>query len=143
MLVNIDGEGDVLAVRPLRLTSLTLSHTVRQCLDVGCWIVALQLPRRKAACQHNVRRRTVQEIEGRMPTVLRRGPYRFFFYAGDRNEPPHVHVERENNTAKFWLDPVRLQQSGGFSRTEINRIQKLVEKNREHLLRSWDEHFHD
>jgi hypothetical protein len=78
-----------------------------------------------------------------MPTVLRIGPYRFFFYAGDRDEPSHVHVEREDNTAKFWLDPVRLQNSGGFSRSEISRIQRLVEENREDLLRSWDEYFSD
>lgn len=39
-----------------------------------------------------------------MPTVLRTGPYRIFFYAGDRDEPPHVHVERDANIAKFWLD---------------------------------------
>jgi hypothetical protein len=43
-----------------------------------------------------------------MPTVLRVGPYRFFFYAGDRNELPHIHVERDQETAKFWLQPVRL-----------------------------------
>ena len=76
-----------------------------------------------------------------MPTVLRNGPYRLFFYAGDRDEPPHVHVERDNNIAKFWLDPVRLQNSGGFNRTELNRIQKLVDENREDLLRSWNEYF--
>jgi hypothetical protein len=76
-----------------------------------------------------------------MPTVLRIGPYRFFFYAGDRDEPSHMHVERDSNTSKFWLDPVRLQNSGGFSRTEINRIQRLVEENREELLRSWNEYF--
>lgn len=76
-----------------------------------------------------------------MPTVLRSGPYRFFFYAGDRDEPPHIHVERDNNKAKFWLEPVRLQNSGGFSRTEIGRIQRLVEENREGLLRSWNEYF--
>jgi hypothetical protein len=76
-----------------------------------------------------------------MPTVLRTGPYRFFFYAGDRDEPPHVHVERDANKAKFWLDPVRLQNSGGFSRTEINRIQDLVEENLEALLESWNEFF--
>lgn len=45
-----------------------------------------------------------------MPTVLRSGPYRFFFYAGDRDEPPHVHVERGEAIAKFWLSPVKLQQ---------------------------------
>ena len=76
-----------------------------------------------------------------MPTVLRNGPYRFFFYAGDRDEPPHVHVERDKNIAKFWLDPVRLQNSGGFSRTELNRIQNLVDENQEELLRSWNEYF--
>jgi hypothetical protein len=76
-----------------------------------------------------------------MPTVLRIGPYRFFFYAGDRDEPPHIHVERDDNKAKFWLEPVRLQNSGGFSRTEINRMQKTVEENQEELLRSWNEYF--
>jgi hypothetical protein len=76
-----------------------------------------------------------------MPTVLRIGPYRFFFYAGDRDEPQHVHVERDNNLAKFWLDPVRLQTCGRFSRTEINRIQNLMEDNRETLVRSWNEFF--
>jgi Protein of unknown function (DUF2442)/Domain of unknown function (DUF4160) len=45
-------------------------------------------------------------------------------------EPPYVHVERERNKAKFWLDPVRLQSSGGYKRNEINRIQRLIEENR-------------
>jgi len=72
-----------------------------------------------------------------VPTVLRAGSYRLFFYDGDRYEPPHIHVERDANKAKFWLDPVRLQNSGGFSRTEINRIQGLVEE----LLESWNEFF--
>jgi uncharacterized protein DUF4160 len=43
-----------------------------------------------------------------MPTVLRVGPYRFFFYASDRAEPVHVHVEGGDGSAKFWLAPVRL-----------------------------------
>jgi uncharacterized protein DUF4160 len=73
-----------------------------------------------------------------MPTVLKNGPYRLFFY---RDEPSHVHIERDKNIAKFWLDPVRLQNSGGFGRTELNRIQKLVDENREDLLRSWNEYF--
>ncbi|MCI0795500.1 MAG: DUF4160 domain-containing protein, partial [Chloroflexi bacterium] len=47
-----------------------------------------------------------------MPTVLRTGPYRFFFYSGDREEPPHVPIERDDNEAKFWTDPIRLQNSG-------------------------------
>ena len=78
-----------------------------------------------------------------MPTVPVRGPYRFFFYSGDGGEPPHIHIEREYMKAKFWLDPVRLHSSGGFGRDEINRIQRLVEENREYLVRSWNEFFID
>ncbi len=76
-----------------------------------------------------------------MPTVLRSGPYRLFFYSGDGDEPPHVHVERDDNTAKFWLDPVRLQGSGGFKPAEVRRIQRLIERHRQELLRSWDAYF--
>ncbi len=73
-----------------------------------------------------------------MPTVLRTGPYRFYFYAGDRDD---VHVERDDKVAKFWLDPVRLQRSGGFGSNEINRMQRLVDEHREELMRNWNEYF--
>ena len=79
-----------------------------------------------------------------MPTIKDiSGPYRFFFYAGDKDEPPHVHVEHENNIAKFWIDPIRLDKSGGFSRHEINQIYKLCIKNKDLILRSWNEYFND
>jgi len=77
-----------------------------------------------------------------MPTVLRSGPYRFFFYAGDGDEPPHVHVERDDCEAKFWLDPVRLASSHGFSTKEMNRIRALIEQSRQQLLESWNAFFH-
>ena len=76
-----------------------------------------------------------------MPTVLRLGPYRFFFYAGDRDEPQHVHIERDDRIAKFWLEPIRLQSSGGLSRVEIARIERLVSDHREVLMEAWDEYF--
>ena len=76
-----------------------------------------------------------------MPTVLRSGPFRFFFYAGDGGEPPHVHIERDDSEAKFWLDPVRLERSRGFRRKEISQIRGLIEANREQLLESWNEFF--
>lgn len=76
-----------------------------------------------------------------MPTVLRIGSYRFFFYAGDGGEPPHIHVEQDDSEAKFWLEPVRLERSHGFNAKEIKRIQSLVEQHRESLLESWYEFF--
>jgi len=76
-----------------------------------------------------------------MPTVLRTGPYRFFFYAGDRHEPVHVHVERDTGTAKFWLEPVSLQSSAGFPRAELNDIQRLIIQHRPIILRRWHDYF--
>ena len=77
------------------------------------------------------------------PTIIRIGPYRFFFYSSDKLEPPHIHVERQNNVAKFWLEPVRLQNSGGFKRSEIQELVKIVEEHREEFRRAWDEYFID
>jgi hypothetical protein len=76
-----------------------------------------------------------------MPTVLRRGSYRLFFYSADGAEAAHIHVQRDGNIAKFWLRPVRLDDNGGFGRVEARRIQAMVETNVALLLRSWDEFF--
>lgn len=76
-----------------------------------------------------------------MPTVLRVGPYRFFFYASDGAEPPHVHIEAGSNVAKFWLIPVRLQNSGGFNRHEIRQIERLVQQYAQRLIRAWNDFF--
>lgn len=76
-----------------------------------------------------------------MPTIYRSGPYRFFFYSGDRDEPFHVHVEREDKTAKFWLDPVRLSYSSGLKRVELSRILTIVQEQKEMFMEAWNEYF--
>jgi hypothetical protein len=76
-----------------------------------------------------------------MPTFLRSGPYRFFVYAGDRDEPQHVHVERDDKVAKYWLDPIRLQRSGGFSRRDMARIERLLRINYKRLVEAWNDYF--
>ena len=78
-----------------------------------------------------------------MPAALRDGPYRFFFYAGDRDEPKHIHVARDNRVTKFWLEPVRLAMSGGLRQSEIRRIQRTVDENRKALLEAWNDYFND
>ena len=50
-------------------------------------------------------------------------------------------MERDENIAKFWPGPVRLEDNQGFGRVELNRIRKLVEENANDLLRSWNEFF--
>ena len=76
-----------------------------------------------------------------MPMILRIGSYRFFFYSGDYGEPIHVHVERENNLAKVWVDPVRLQSSGGFNRSEIKKFLSIVEKHQVEIMGAWNDYF--
>ena len=78
-----------------------------------------------------------------MPIVLREGPYRFHFYSGDRDEPQHIHVARDNRVAKFWLDPVRIQRSGGLRRSEIRRVQRIIEENHRLLSEAWDDYFNN
>ena len=76
-----------------------------------------------------------------MPTVLRTGRYRLFFYSSDREEPIHVHVEADENIAKVWLDPIRLENSGGFNRSEINRILSIIKENQIELMEAWNGYF--
>ena len=76
-----------------------------------------------------------------MPTVRNiSGPYRFFFYSFDCNEPPHVHVRRERSLCKFWLAPVVLATNDGFSAVELNRIRGIIVKNRDQIMEAWHGH---
>ena len=76
-----------------------------------------------------------------MPTVLRSGPYRFYFYSHEPNEPSHIHVDREDLSAKFWLDPVQLARNFGFRAHELRTLQLMVLQNRNRLLEAWREFF--
>lgn len=76
-----------------------------------------------------------------MPTVLRVGPYDFFFFSDERQEPPHIHVERDENEAKFWLSPVRLAANHGFRTHELNVVEKLVVQHESTLREAWNAYF--
>ena len=74
-----------------------------------------------------------------MPTALRIGPYRFYFYSYDCGEPRHMHVDRENKSAKFWLDPVvSLADNHGYSRKDLRKIEQITKENLEVLRNEWD-----
>ena len=76
-----------------------------------------------------------------MPTVLREGPYRFYFYSHEGTEPPHIHVDHDDQTAKFWLEPVALARNLGFNAVELRTIERLVTQHRAHLLEAWNDFF--
>ena len=68
------------------------------------------------------------------------GPYRFFFYSFDCNEPVHVHVRRERMVCKFWLSPISVATNDGFSAHELNRIRALIVEYQVRIREDWDEH---
>jgi len=55
------------------------------------------------------------------------------------DEPRHMHVDRENKSAKFWLDPdVSLAENRGYSRKELRDIERIARENLEELRNEWD-----
>ena len=76
-----------------------------------------------------------------MPTILRIGAYRFYFYSHEPNEPPHIHIDRDNLSAKFWLQSVSLAQNIGFPAKELRKLQSMVIENQTQLLEAWHECF--
>jgi hypothetical protein len=77
-----------------------------------------------------------------MPTIFRNlKGYRFFFFTLDRGEPVHVHVEKDNKYAKFWLSPLLLAKSRNFRSHELNEIRRLIAEHSDEIRRKWYEHF--
>jgi len=77
-----------------------------------------------------------------MPTILRNGAYRFFFYTNEPDEPPHIHIQHTNKLAKFWLHPVSLASSIRFRPHEIRELERIIKHNVDILIEAWNEHFH-
>jgi len=76
-----------------------------------------------------------------MPTVLRKNGFRFFFFSNEDNEPPHIHVQYQSGTAKFWLKPIRLASNDGLKQKDIKRAFDLIKENQKLLKEKWDEFF--
>lgn len=76
-----------------------------------------------------------------MPTVLRIGRFRFFFFSNEGQEPPHIHVKAAEDEAKFWLSPVQLTANYGFSGRELTQIKRIIEEHQVELLEVWNEYF--
>ncbi|HEY5236204.1 MAG TPA: DUF4160 domain-containing protein, partial [Rhabdochlamydiaceae bacterium] len=63
------------------------------------------------------------------------------FYSHEPNETPHIHVDRDSFSAKFWLKDGSLADNLGFRQKELNILQKLVGKHQKQFLGRWHEYF--
>ena len=107
--------------RPLRCRAITLL------VEAGA------RTRRAVAFRHRA-------LPSEMPTVLRVGGYRFFFFSREGREPPHIHVEQAERYAKFWLSPVSLANTRGFRSNELSELFGLVLEHRTLFEENWNEH---
>jgi hypothetical protein len=76
-----------------------------------------------------------------MPTILRVGGHRFFFYSRESLEPPHIHVKTAEKAAKFWLSPVGLARSSGYNQAELGFLLRTVQRHQDLFLEAWHDHF--
>ena len=67
--------------------------------------------------------------------------HRVYFVSHDLDEPPHVHVDRDDQSAKFWLAPVALARNLGFTAVELRRVQRLIVEHQARLLEAWNGYF--
>ena len=76
-----------------------------------------------------------------VPTIFRDGPYRFFFYSNEGNEPVHIHVRASDELAKFWVNPIILENTVRFGPHELREIRRILSDRVDSIQKSWDEHF--
>lgn len=76
-----------------------------------------------------------------MPTILRVGRFRFYFFSNERQEPPHIHVKGAGNQAKFWLNPVILAANYGFAARELTELERIILDHQADFLEAWNEYF--
>ena len=69
-----------------------------------------------------------------MPTVLRVGRFRFYFFSNEGQEPPHIHIKAATDQAKFWLEPLLLAANYGFAARELNEIERILLDHQAELL---------
>lgn len=76
-----------------------------------------------------------------MPLLLRAKGYRFYFFSQEIGEPPHVHVDKDGKSAKFWIESTTVVRNVHFVPFELREIARIISTNRLEFLRRWNEHF--
>ena len=77
-----------------------------------------------------------------MPTIFFKFGLRFYFVSYDCREPIHVHVsDDKKKVCKFWVkeDEVFLADNSGFTKRELNKLEKEVKQNSTLIISTFNE----
>lgn len=77
-----------------------------------------------------------------MPKIFEFFGFSFMFFAND-HEPIHVHIVKDNNEAKYNVNPIELVYNKGFKAREIRLIETIIEDNVDVITERWTEFFKD
>jgi hypothetical protein len=77
-----------------------------------------------------------------MPTVLMLFGWRFFFYANERNEPIHIHCQKAEAEAKYWLDVESFEaieaHSYNMSASDKRTVRRIIFEHFDYLVGEWN-----
>ena len=77
-----------------------------------------------------------------MPTILLIAGWRFFFYSNENNEPIHIHVERADAEAKFWIDVKEFEITEAFaykfSPRDKREVKKIIYEHLDYIIDQWN-----
>ncbi|MBI5243856.1 MAG: DUF4160 domain-containing protein [Elusimicrobia bacterium] len=76
-----------------------------------------------------------------MPTILMVWGWRFFFYANERNEPIHIHCQKAEAEAKYWLDVESFEaveaHSYNMSPADKRTVRKIIFEHFDYIVSEW------
>ena len=75
-----------------------------------------------------------------MPNLFRQKGYKFYFVSYDLGERAHVHIKRDNNSVKMWLDTYGFTQIEGFKEHELNQIKRIANEHIREIISAWNRH---
>ncbi|MFZ9242873.1 MAG: DUF4160 domain-containing protein, partial [Sediminibacterium sp.] len=76
-----------------------------------------------------------------MPTILFIYGWRLFFYSNEFNEPIHVHVQKGEIQAKFWLiiEEIEIKEAFSYNFTQGTKreIKKIIYHHFDLIVEEW------
>lgn len=79
-----------------------------------------------------------------MPTILVIRGWRLFFYANERNEPPHIHARKGDADCKYWLHPDRFDietaHEYGMNPSDRRTIRQIVFEHFDYIVSEYTKH---
>ena len=74
-----------------------------------------------------------------MPLILQINSVKFYVYFNDHGVA-HCHVVKDDCTAVILIKTATCIEVNGFSKKDVNRLEKIVKENTEILLDAWEDY---